>query len=88
MSNIVNSVIAIRDNAMEVQYHGQCLGGYLKCYFTVSHSHTIPHIHLANDVGLSHTRGLSDDVSPPPPGIIDQRRLHMITILSNNSRVW
>lgn len=42
MSNIVNSVIAIRDTTIEVQFPRQCEDDYLEWYIIVSHPHITP----------------------------------------------
>lgn len=83
----MSNAIPIRENAVEMSFLGQCLNGYLESYFRVSHPCIIPPIQLVDDVGPSHDRGHSDDVSLPPPppfDMTDQHHMEMITLLSNN----
>lgn len=49
MSNFVSNVDAIKANAVDVQFLGQCQDGYLEWYFTISPFLIIPHVQPADD---------------------------------------
>lgn len=68
--NIVSSAIVIRGNAVEVQFHGKCLDGYLEWYFIVSRTRIIPP--ADDDVEPSNGGGPSDDVPPSLSSMTDQ----------------
>lgn len=81
MRNVVSSSRAITNHAVEVQFLGQCMDGYLEWYLTVSHPHIIPPVEHAGDGGTF------DDVpltSALPPAMDDEQRLQMITVFMDN----
>lgn len=62
-SNIVSSVIVIRENAIKLSFPRECIDFYLEWYFIVSLPRIIPHVQPANDVVSSRDGGHSDDVT-------------------------
>lgn len=72
MSNIINNFVAIRDNAVEVQFLRRCEDGYLEWYIIVSHPHPTPLARPADDVKPSLEEGPLDDMPSPPPSMTDQ----------------
>ncbi|XP_050896337.1 uncharacterized protein LOC127103091 [Lathyrus oleraceus] len=49
-------------HAMEVEFHGYCVNGYLECYLTISHPRIIPPVEHAYDIEPSDVGGASDNL--------------------------
>ena len=73
---------------MRIQFHAQCVDGYLEWYLIVSHPCIIsPVEHADDDFRPSNAEGPSDDVPLPPPppfGVADHHRLQIIAVLTYN----
>lgn len=60
------------------------MDGYSEWFFTVSFPRVISLVEHADDVRPSNFGGTYDGVSLPPPSMVDQQHLHMITVTTDN----